>query len=166
MAEKKNNKSADLKKKSTESKVVNSDNKNSSTVKANANKNENLFVSPTVSGFFWTFSAALICAAIFGNYYYTNFVLVEESTLSRLIRVLVVIFVILLGLGASLFTNKGRALLQFARQSYTELKKVVWPTRQEAVQTTFIVFVAVSVVSLFLYLCDIVFLQIVRLFTL
>ena len=50
--------------------------------------------------------------------------------------------------------------------AYTELKKVIWPTRQEAVQTTFIVFVAVSVVSLFLYLCDIVFLQIVRVFTL
>ena len=52
--------------------------------------------------------------------------------------------------------------MKFASESYTELLKVVWPTRQEAFQTTLIVFVAVSVVSLFLYLCDVVFLQIVR----
>ena len=86
--------------------------------------------------------------------------------MARLVRVLAVIFGLVLSIAITLLTNKGRALLQFARQSYTELKKVIWPTRQEAVQTTFIVFIAVTVVSLFLYLCDIVFLQIVRLFTL
>lgn len=125
-----------------------------------------LFVSPAVSAVFWTVSLVLVCAIIFGNYYYTNFVVVEESTLSRLLRVLAVIFGLIIALSVSLLTNKGRALIQFSRQAYTELKKVVWPTRQEAVQTTFIVFIAVSVVSLFLYLCDIVFLQIVRVFTL
>ena len=79
---------------------------------------------------------------------------------------MIVIVSIVVGLGVLLFTNKGHALLNFSRLSYTELRKVVWPTRQEALQTTFIVFVAVSVVSLFLYLCDIVFLQLVRAITL
>ena len=125
-----------------------------------------LYISPTLSAIFWTISVVLVCAIIFGNYYYTNFVVVDETTMARLVRVLAVIFGLVLSIAITLLTNKGRALLQFARQSYTELKKVIWPTRQEAVQTTFIVFVAVTVVSLFLYLCDIVFLQIVRLFTL
>jgi preprotein translocase subunit SecE len=125
-----------------------------------------LYISPTLSAFFWTISVVLVCAIIFGNYYYTNFVVVDETTMAHLVRVLAVIFGLVLSIAITLLTNKGRALLQFARQSYTELKKVIWPTRQEAVQTTFIVFVAVTVVSLFLYLCDIVFLQIVRLFTL
>lgn len=125
-----------------------------------------LFISPALSAIFWTLSIVLVCAVIFGNYYYTSFVVVDEGTISRLLRVVAVIAGLLISLGVSLFTNKGRALLQFSRQAYTELKKVIWPTRQEAVQTTFIVFVAVTVVSLFLYLCDIVFLQIVRLFTL
>ena len=62
--------------------------------------------------------------------------------------------------------KNGSKVVNFFKESIAELKKVVWPTRQEAVQTTFIVFVAVCIVSLFLYLCDIVFLQVVRLFTL
>lgn len=125
-----------------------------------------LFVSPAVSAIFWTVSFLLVATVIFGNYYYTNYVVVDEGNIARLLRVLLVIFGFGIALAVALLTNKGRSLLQFARQSYTELRKVVWPTRQEAVQTTFIVFVAVCIVSLFLYLCDIVFLQIVRLFTL
>ena len=82
--------------------------------------------------------------------------------MQRLARVGIVIVTIVAGLAVLLFTNKGHEMLKFGSESYTELLKVVWPTRQEAVQTTFIVFVAVSVVSLFLYLCDVVFLQIVR----
>ena len=124
-----------------------------------------LFVSPTVSAIFWTIAFLIEGAVIFGNYYYTTNN-VSESNLARLIRVLIVILGFVIAFVVALLTNKGRTLVQFARQSYTELKKVVWPTRQEAVQTTFIVFVAVCIVSLFLYLCDIVFLQVVRLFTL
>ena len=106
------------------------------------------------------------CGAIFGNYYYANYVLIDESTLQRLARVGLVIVTIVAGLAVLLFTNKGHEMLKFGSESYTELLKVVWPTRQEAVQTTFIVFVAVSVVSLFLYLCDVIFLQTVRAITL
>ncbi len=151
---------------------INSSKSTSLPKKAQAKKNTNTasnneqFVSSAANAVFWTISVVLVLAAIFGNYYYSNFVVVDETTLSRLLRVLTVIFVLVLALVVAMFTNKGRTLIQFGRQAYTELKKVIWPTRQEAVQTTFIVFVAVTVVSLFLYLCDIVFLQIVRLFTL
>ena len=123
-------------------------------------------VSPFVNTALWIVSIAVICCAIFGNYYYSNYVVIDESSLARLARIMIVIASIAAGLGVLLFTNKGHALLNFSRLSYTELRKVVWPTRQEALQTTFIVFVAVSVVSLFLYLCDIVFLQLVRAITL
>ena len=155
MSETNSNKAAVVSKKATGKKVTNT-----------TADGSQLFVSPALSAVFWTVSIVLVCAIIFGNYYYTNFVVVDETTVSRLVRVLAVIFGLILSLCVALFTNKGRTLLQFSRQAYTELKKVVWPTRQEAVQTTFIVFIAVTVVSLFLYLCDIVFLQIVRLFTL
>ena len=114
----------------------------------------------------WLVSLALIVAAIGGNYYYTQFLMVDESSFARLGRVALVIVVILAGLGVTLFTSKGKRLLAFGRDSYTELRKVVWPTRNEAMQTTVIVFIAVCVVSLFLYLCDLVFLQIVRVITL
>lgn len=129
-------------------------------------KEENNGVSSGLNAFLWLLSAVIICAAIFGNYYYTKYVIIDESSLQRLARVAVVIVAIAAGLVVLLFTSKGRQLLSFARLSYTELRKVVWPTRQEALQTTFIVFVAVCIVSLFLYLCDIVFLQLVRSITL
>ncbi len=131
------------------------------TKKAKKNVKET-FVSAPVNALLWIVSAVLICGAIFGNYYYSNYVLLDETSLQRLGRVAAVIVTIVIGLGVLVFTNKGHSLLKFASESYTELLKVVWPTRQEAFQTTLIVFVAVCVVSLFLYLCDVVFLQIVR----
>ncbi len=121
-----------------------------------------LYVSPTVNAMLWTLSLLIIAAAIFGNYYYVNYMVIDESGLAKLLRVLAVIATIVVGLVVLIFTNKGHTLLDFAQKSYVELKKVIWPTRQEAVQTTFIVFVAVSIVSLFLYLCDIVFLQVIK----
>ena len=114
----------------------------------------------------WLVSFALLAAAVGGNYYYTQFIMLDESSLARLGRVAIVIVTILAGLAVVLFTTKGKKLLVFGRDSYTELRKVVWPARNEAMQTTAIVFVAVVVVSLFLYVCDLVFLQIVRLITL
>lgn len=114
----------------------------------------------------WLLSFALLAAAVGGNYYYTQFIMIDESSLARLGRVAIVIVTILAGLAVVLFTNKGKKLLAFGRDSYTELRKVVWPARNEAMQTTAIVFVAVVLVSLFLYVCDLAFLQIVRLITL
>lgn len=146
-------------------KVATADKKNSAKKPAQGAKAD-LFISPALSAVFWILSIVIVASAIIGNYYYTNFVVVDETTFGRLARVAIVIFALALSLGIALLTNKGRALLSFSRQAYTELRKVVWPTRQEAVQTTFIVFVAVCVVSLFLYFCDVIFLQIVRLFTL
>ena len=114
----------------------------------------------------WLASLLIIAAAIGGNYYYVQHFVIDESSLGRLLRIIAVIVAIVVGLGVILFTNKGRTLISFARESYIELRKVVWPTRQEAMQTTFIVFVAVCLVSVVLYLCDVVFLQVVRAITL
>lgn len=114
----------------------------------------------------WLVSIALLVCAIGGNYYYTQYMMLDETSFARLGRVAIVIATIVLGLGVTLFTSKGKKLLAFGRDSYTELRKVVWPTRNEAFQTTLIVFVAVSIVSVFLYLCDLIFLQIVRMITL
>ncbi|MGN0909395.1 MAG: preprotein translocase subunit SecE [Succinivibrio sp.] len=129
-------------------------------------KGKEQFISSPVNALLWLISAVLICGAIFGNYYYSNYIVIDESTLQRLGRVCAVIVAIVAGLALLLLTNRGHELLKFASESYTELLKVVWPTRQEAMQTTVIVFIAVCVVSLFLYLCDIVFLEIVRAITL
>lgn len=135
-------------------------------VKAANKKAAAQFVSTPLDRLLWLCAIVLVGGAIFGNFYYTQHIVIDESSLGRFGRTAVVIAVIIAGLAVTLFTNKGHALLTFAREAYVELRKVVWPTRQEAVQTTIIVFVGVCVVSLFLYLCDLVFLQVVKAITL
>jgi preprotein translocase subunit SecE len=51
-------------------------------------------------------------------------------------------------------SESGRQLVAFGRDSWREVKKVVWPTRKEAIQTTAYVFAFVVVMALFLWLTD------------
>ncbi|MED5620555.1 preprotein translocase subunit SecE [Ideonella sp. BN130291] len=56
---------------------------------------------------------------------------------------------------ALFFTSEnGKQLIAFGRDSVREVKKVVWPTRKEAVQMTAYVFAFVVVMALFLWLTD------------
>jgi len=48
----------------------------------------------------------------------------------------------------------GRFLREFAVESHFELRKIIWPTRQETIQTTLVIFVVVLVVSLLLFAFD------------
>ena len=48
----------------------------------------------------------------------------------------------------------GRQLVAFGREAWREVKKVVWPTRNETVQMTAYVFAFVVVMALFLWLTD------------
>ena len=48
----------------------------------------------------------------------------------------------------------GKRLIGFGRDSWREIKKVVWPTRKEAMQTTAFVFAFAVVMALFLWMTD------------
>jgi preprotein translocase subunit SecE len=53
-----------------------------------------------------------------------------------------------------LFTVPGREFAVFAGEAIAEVKKVVWPTRKETIQTTAAVFAFVLVMAVFLWLSD------------
>jgi len=53
-----------------------------------------------------------------------------------------------------LSTELGRTVWTFALESRQEVRKVVWPTREETMRTTMLVFVMVFVVGLILWLLD------------
>jgi preprotein translocase subunit SecE len=88
----------------------------------------------------------IFSAAIFAYYWYNEF-----QSWQRLL-------ILLGGLVASgaiaFFTHSGRAARDFLSESLFELRKVVWPTRQETIQTTVVIFVVVIVLSLILGLID------------
>jgi preprotein translocase subunit SecE len=52
------------------------------------------------------------------------------------------------------FTETGRTFAAFARESWEEAKRVVWPTRKETMQTTAVVFAFVFTMALFLWGVD------------
>jgi len=63
--------------------------------------------------------------------------------------------VLLAGAVAVFFTSEtGKQLIAFGRESVREVKKVVWPSRKEAMQMTGYVFAFVFVMALFLWLTD------------
>jgi preprotein translocase subunit SecE len=66
--------------------------------------------------------------------------------------------VLLLGLVAAaavfLVSEQGKQLIAFGKDSWKEVKKVVWPTRKETLQMTLYVFAFVVVMALFLWLTD------------
>jgi preprotein translocase subunit SecE len=96
--------------------------------------------------FKWLLVFAALGGAVAGNYYFG-----EMSILYRAVGVVVAIGVALL---IAAQTEKGKSFVGFAKESRIEVRKVVWPTRQETVQTTFIIFAAVVVMSLLLWGLD------------
>ena len=65
------------------------------------------------------------------------------------------LLVLLAGSVGAFFTSEsGKSLIGYGRDSVREVRKVVWPTRKEALQMTAYVFAFVVVMALFLWLTD------------
>lgn len=94
----------------------------------------------------WVVVIVLVAVAVIGNSYYA-----DQSLLYRVLGILVLAAVA--GLVA-LQTAKGAAFWALVKGSRTEIRKVVWPTRQETVQTTMIVVAFVLLVALLLWGLD------------
>ena len=94
----------------------------------------------------WILVAVLIGAGVYGNSYFA-----AEPLLYRVLGLLGIALVA--GLVA-LQTAQGAAFWALTKDSRTEIRKVVWPTRQETVQTTMIVVAFVIVVALILWGLD------------
>ena len=102
-------------------------------------------------------AGAIIVGAIVGFYYFDAY-----SQLLRVIGLLVAV-------GVASFivyqTTLGRSVWEFAGASKIEVRKVVWPSRQETVQTTLIVFVMVLIMGIVLWLFDMMLAEILKALT-
>ncbi|AHG20521.1 preprotein translocase subunit SecE [Chania multitudinisentens RB-25] len=105
----------------------------------------------------WFIVAVLLVVAIVGNYYYRDF--------SLPLRALAVVLVIVVAGGVALMTTKGKATVAFAREARTEVRKVIWPTRQETLHTTLIVAAVTAVMSLILWGLDGILVRLVSFIT-
>lgn len=88
----------------------------------------------------------------------TNYFLSDKQLL---LRVLIIAAFFIAALGLSLWTTRGNTFLDFVKEARTEVRKVVWPTRQETMQVTGIVLLVVVVVGLILWGIDALLLHVV-----
>jgi len=91
-------------------------------------------------------SPIFVIAGIAAFYYF--------SDLQLLYRVLILVAIVGSAIGICFTTAKGRSLWGFMLESKQEFNRIVWPTKDEAVRTTLLVFVMVFIVGLVLWLLD------------
>ena len=92
-------------------------------------------------------AAAALIGGLYAYYYY-------ENEVAQAIRVLMVLGGTLAGIGIAMTSTQGQRLWHFIQGSRVELRKVVWPTKQETTQTAIAVFVFTMVMMLFFWALD------------
>lgn len=102
-------------------------------------------------------SVVFVAAGVAAFYYF--------SDVKLLYRVLGLVGVVIIVLGIMLTTDVGRSVWSFVLESKQEVRKVVWPTREETIRTTLLVFAMVFIVGLILWLLDMFLFWGVRLLT-
>ncbi len=97
----------------------------------------------------WLLIVVLLVGGIVANYLYSNITWAIRAAIG------IVLVVVLLAVVSQ--TGKGRRTWGFIKGARTELRKVVWPTRQETIQTTLVVVAMVVVTALILWGFDTLF---------
>ena len=93
--------------------------------------------------------AAAVAIALVGfvAYYYFGDASVALRSLGVLVAVGIAVFV-------ALQSAQGQTLWRFIQAARTELRKVVWPTREETLQTTIAVLIFAVIMGVFFWLLD------------
>ncbi|WP_347883810.1 preprotein translocase subunit SecE [Pseudomonas aestiva] len=94
----------------------------------------------------WLVVVVLVAIGVVANHYFA-----AQSILYRVVGLLVLAAVAAF---IALHTAKGQAFFGLLKDARTEIRKVVWPTRQETTQTTLIVVAVVLVMALLLWGLD------------
>jgi len=92
-------------------------------------------------------SAALFAGGLFAFYYF-------DPQLATVVRLLILLAAFGAAAAVGYRTQTGQGVWSAVSGARTELRKVVWPTKQESVQTTLIIAVVVLIMTLFIWLLD------------
>jgi len=102
-------------------------------------------------------AAFIVLIALVGFYFFADQLL--------LVRVIGLLIAVGAASAIALTTEMGNDFWNFVKESRMELRKVVWPTRDETLKTSLAVIVMVIVMGIFLWLLDLLLFWVVRLFT-
>ena len=94
----------------------------------------------------WLVAIVLLLAGLLGNHYY--------SAISMPLRMLGWLAIVVVAAFVAAKTRRGKWVVEFFRESRQELRKVVWPIREEIIQTTLVVAAMVIILALLLWGMD------------
>lgn len=114
--------------------------------------------SKGVNVFLWVLSLTIVLVASVGN-------VVFAEQFSTPIRVVAIFVLLVLALVFAALTNEGKRALNFFSESRVELRRIVWPTRLETMQTTFIIIAATVLLSLILWAFDSIIIAVLNFLT-
>jgi len=97
----------------------------------------------------WALAACFLCIGLFGYHHYSQYPAVYRGV--------VLLPVLLMASFLAVKTTQGMAFWALFRESLVEVRKVVWPTRQESTQTTLVVVGVVFLMALVLWGLDAAF---------
>ncbi|MGY6773509.1 preprotein translocase subunit SecE [Gallibacterium sp. ZY190522] len=126
--------------------------------KASASSVEDGVKSKGLNSTLWISCVILVLIAAVGNIYFGD-------QFSSVVRVPAMVVLLLLALFVAAITNQGTIARTFLKESRIELRKIIWPTRQEATQTTLIVMGVTVVVSLILWGLDSIIVSLINFIT-
>jgi len=92
-------------------------------------------------------AAVALVGGLYAYYYY-------QAEVAQALRVLMVLGGAIVGIGIAMTSTQGQRLWHFIQGSRVEIRKVVWPTKQETTQTAIAVFVFTLVMMLFFWGLD------------
>ena len=92
-------------------------------------------------------AAVALIGGLYAYYYY-------EPTVAQALRVLMVLGGTAVGIGIAMTSTQGQRLWHFIQGSRVEIRKVVWPTKQETTQTAIAVFVFTLIMGVFFWALD------------
>ncbi len=95
------------------------------------------------------FAVLIVISGISGFYY-----LADHPGMALLYRVLILVFLLMVAVGVVYTTEVGKKVWSFFIESRQEVRRVVWPSRDETLRTTLLVFGMVFIVGMILWLLD------------
>ena len=126
--------------------------------------NESQDTNAILDKFKWGLVLVLIAFIVWGNFYFSEPNDIYQP--NTIVRIIAVVVISALTLFIAFTTGKGKSFILFLQESRKELRKVVWPSRKETVQTTLLVAAITVVVGLALWGMDSLFRSVIFYLTL
>jgi len=104
---------------------------------------------------FWSIGLLIVVGGVYGFYHFSDEIMTPIRAAGLLVSIIVAAFVVAQ-------TVKGGEFFSFMREADVERRKVVWPTRNETLQTTMVVIVITIIAAVLLFIMDTVFGWLVR----